>query len=119
MGFRTEIRNAFNTSLSAFAAANTTLVDRVYKARPESLAEVKALYLAGIEEAYQHTEGVRRRTAEVSVVYSVHLTDNEETSDKLETGADALLDWLTTNHHLTGTDTLQEPIRSVPIELTE
>ena len=119
MGFRTDIRDAFNTSMAAFAAANPTISTRHHKARPESLADDQGTFLAGIEEAYVHSAGVRQRTADVSVVYWSLLSDNEETADRLEVGADAVLDWLTANPHLIGTYTVQEPQRATPIELNE
>jgi hypothetical protein len=119
MGFRSEVRDGFLISLTAFQAANPTLVDGVYKARPPSIAERSSVFVGGISESYVHLAGVRQRTAEVEIVYTRHLGDNEETSDVLEDGADALLDWLTLNYHLTGAGTVQEPQRSTPIELNE
>lgn len=120
MGFRVDTRNAFKTGLDAFAAANPSLVDNAFKARPPSLAEQKGIFISGIAEPrILHSAGVRQRDIEVSAVCWVQLSDNEETTDKLESMVDALMDYLTDNPHVISGYTVQQPIRVTPIELDE
>src|SRR5687768_16687708 len=120
MTWRAAVRDGAETTLTAFQAANTSLCDRVYRARPESVADTKSVFISGIgEPRILHSAGIRQRDAEVEIVCSVHLADNEETTDKLDDLADAVIDWLTANPHAFGAITVQAPVRATPVELNE
>jgi hypothetical protein len=119
MGFRSDVRSSLFDSLVAFAAANPSLVDRVYQARPPSIADTRAVFLASTPMAATHTSGVRQKVTEMEVVCSVHLADNEETTDNLEALADGVEDWITDHPHLVSGYHLTEWVRATPIELNE
>lgn len=120
--WRQPVRDNYVTALGAFLAANPTLADRVYRSRPESLANTRSLFVGPISEPdISLDSGTWRRIAEVDIVCAIHLADNEETTDKLEELADELTDYLAQNAqaHVLGDATEQHPIRSTPIEIPE
>lgn len=119
MGWRGDVRDQFMTSLTAFMAANPTLVESVEKSRPASLTDRKVIFIGGIEENLRHDSGTRTRTADVTLVCARHLGENSETTDDLEDLADALVDHLTDNYGLTGSLTYQEPVRTVTTEIPD
>jgi hypothetical protein len=119
MGWRGDLRNTYIASLSLFKTANPTLLDHIYEARPNDLPDRASIYIGGISENIRHDSGTRQRRAEVTLVCARHLGDNEETIDDLEDLADALVDWLTTNYGLTGTHTVQEPVRTLTAEILD
>lgn len=119
MGFRADVRSRFFTGLETFVDANPSIADRAYKARPASLADTKAVFIAPQPIAALHTSGVRQKRIEFNVVCSVHLADNVETTDKLEALTDAVEDWVTDNPHVVSGYVLTEWVRSTPIELDE
>lgn len=119
--WRTSVRDNYVATLGAFQAANPTLVDQVYRARPESVADTRAIFVGGIRETYLLDSGTFTRTVDVDVVCSVHLADNQETQDKLDEMADAVIDWLAADAqaHVLSDHTEQHPVRSEPVELQE
>ena len=119
--WRSQVRDNAVTTLQAFATANSSLMDRVYRARPSSLAEQKAVFVGGIAEDTTLDSGTIGRTTSVDFVAPVHLSDNAESTDRLEELADALVDWLSANAraHALGSNTLSEPIRSASVELDD
>lgn len=119
MGWRQDVRDNIVTALDAFQAANTTLVDKIERARPESLQDTKSIFVGGISEAIAHDSGTRRREATVELVCAIHLSDNAETTDQLEELADALVDHLTDNPHSLGPHTLVEPVRTTTVEVSD
>ena len=119
MGWRGDLRDRYLVGLQAFAAANPTLVDHVYKARPASLTDAKCIFVGGVAENILHTQGTRQRTAEVTLVCTAALGENTETTDELEDMADGLVDYLTDNHGLIGAQTVQEPVRSTTTEVPD
>lgn len=119
MGWRGDVRDSYVTSLTAFKAANPTLVTHIYRARPPALTDAKSIYVAGISEAIAHDSGTRRREASVDLACCVALGENAETTDALEDLADGLVDWLTTNYGLTGALTFQEPVRTTTAEIAD
>jgi hypothetical protein len=119
--WRSQIRDNAVTTLQAFAVANSTLVDRVYRSRPQGLAERKAVFVGGIREDLALDSGTISRDTLVDIVASHHLADNAETTDNIEEVADALIDWLSANTraHAFGANTVQNPVRSESVELDE
>lgn len=100
-------------------AANPTLVDRVYRKRPASIADTRSIFIGTIGETLRHDSGTRQRTTDVEIVVARHLADNEETADDLEELADALIDYLSDNPHAFGANTVQEPVRDAEVEIAE
>lgn len=121
LGWRKEVRDNYVVSLTAFLAANPTLLDRVYRSRPESVADTKAVFVGQISEAISLDSGTWARVVDVDIVCSVHHADNAETNDALEELADALIDWLADNDraHTLGAHTEQHPVRSTTVDLAE
>lgn len=121
MGWREEIRDGTTTTLQAFAAANSSIVDRVYRSRPGSIVEGRSLYTGGISETIALDSGTFGRDATVEVVAAARFADNEETVDRLDALADAAIEWIAANAraHALGAHTLIEPVRSQSVELDE
>lgn len=119
MGWRGDCRDSFVTSLTAFKAANPTLVEHIHRARPPMLPDNRSIYVGNIVEQIRHDSGTRARTAQVELWCCRHLSDNAESTDDLEDLADALVDWLTTNYGLTGTLTVQEPVSTATGEVLD
>ncbi len=121
MNWRSDVRDKYVVTLEAFQSANSTLLDRVYRARPESLAETRSVFVGPITEAVELDSGTWRRVAEVEIICSRHQSDNSETTDDLEELADSLTDWLAANDraHVLGDHTEQHPIRTTTIEIPE
>jgi hypothetical protein len=119
MGWRGDVRDSFKVGLDAFLVANPTLVTHVYSARPAAIADSRVVFIGGIAETMKHTQGLRVRNAEITLVCTRSLGENTEVVDDLEDLADALIDYLTDNPHLPGDLTVQEPVRSTTTELPD
>lgn len=121
MTWRSEVRDNYVATLETFQAANTAILDRVYRARPESVAETRAVYVGPIAEDIDLDSGTWRRVVAVDLICSVHLADNEETTDKVEELADAIIEWLAADDraHVLGAHTEQHPVRSTTIEIAD
>ncbi len=121
MGWRSEVRDNYVTTLETFQAANTTLIDRVYRSRPESLADTKSVFVGTIAEVISLDSGTWGRIVEAEIVVSRHLSDNAEATDDLEEMADGLIEWLAANDraHCLGAHTEQHPTRSQTIDIPE
>lgn len=121
MGFREDVRDGTVTTLTAFAVANSTIVDRVYRARPGALAEGRSLFVGGITEDMTLDSGTFGRTASVEVLATGRFADNAETVDRVDELGDAVIEWLAQNAHAhdLGINTLLEPTRSQSVEIDE
>jgi hypothetical protein len=121
MGWRSDVRDNYVLTAEAFHTANTTLADTVYRTRPESISDERAIFVGGITEAISLDSGTWTRIVDVDLVCSIHLSDNAETQDNLEEMADALIEWLAADDraHCLGAHTEQHPIRSATVELSE
>jgi hypothetical protein len=119
--WRSAVRDSAVTTCEAFVVENDELVDRVFRSRPASLAETRSIFIGPISENIRHDSGTWQRIADVEIICTKHLTDNEETSDDLEEMADALIEYLSAfdTVHAFGANTVQEPIRSVQIEIPD
>lgn len=121
MGWRSDVRDNYVTTLTAFQAANTTLLDRVYRKRPEAITDTRAVFVGQISEVISLDSGTWSRVVDVSIVCSIHLSDNAETGDNLEELSDALIEWLAADAqaHALGAHTEQHPVRSTDVDLVE
>src|SRR5688572_17158391 len=121
MGFRQDTREGTRNTLLAFAAANGSLVDRVYKSRPGALAEGRSLFVGAIAEDMELDSGTFGRTVSVDVVAAARFADNQETVDRADELGDAVIEWLAANAraHALGVNTLLEPVRSQSVEIDE
>jgi hypothetical protein len=119
--WRSEVRDNYTLTLEAFQAANTSLLDRVTSARPASLADTRSAFVGGISEDIDLDSGTWRRQVSVDILCAIHLSDNEETTDKLEELADALVEWLAADDraHVLGAHTEQHPVRSASVEISD
>ena len=114
--WRSDVRGSLYALLQTFDAAQSGL-HQVYRARPGSFGSSPCAYVGGISEALVHTSGVRQRNVTVEMVLVDVLSDNAETTDRMDDLTDALLDALTADPHATGTNTVQEPVSVEPVEL--
>lgn len=88
MGFRTDFRAGVKTILDTYKTANPTLLAHVYDHPPATLNTPCAYLEKEVSERYQHTSGLRIRTATLNVVVV-----NKQSTNKQVTGEqDALLD---------------------------
>lgn len=97
--FRQDVRSAFAGLLDSFKAANPTLLQQTYRARPGSFHPPLGYVGLINEPSIQHMSGVRRRQVRVQLVLVQGLYDNAETSDRQDVLADTFLDYLTANPH--------------------
>lgn len=119
--WRSQVRDNYVVTLGAFLAANPTLADRIYRSRPDSLTDTRSIFVGGMSEPIELDAGTWRREVSVDLVCAIHLSDNAETTDKLEEMADTLIEWLAANAraHVLGDTTEQHPIRSTSVEIAE
>lgn len=121
MGWRQDVREGTRNTLLAFAAANGSIVDRVYKSRPGALAEGRSLFVGSINEDIALDSGTFGRTVTVEVLATARFADNEETVDRADELGDAVIEYLASNAnaHDLGAHTLLEPTRSQSTEIDE
>lgn len=119
MGWRGDVRDSFKAGLDAFLVANPTIVTHVYSARPAAIIDARVIFIGGIAETILLDQGLRQRSAEITLVCTRSLGANTEVVDDLEDLADALIDYLTSNPHLPGALTVQAPVRSTTTELPD
>jgi hypothetical protein len=93
--FRTDIAAGIETVLVAFRTANPTLLLGVHRARPESFPDLPAAYIDGRPESITHSQGVRTRTMQPSVVVVRRITNNAEAMAAFDTLVDLLVDAFT------------------------
>lgn len=121
MGWRSEVRDNYVLTLEAFKTANSSLLDRVYRSRPESLTDTTSVFVGPIGEVISLDSGTFGRVVDCEIVCTRHLADNAETTDDLEELADAVIEWLAANDraHCLGAHTEQHPTRSQTTEIPE
>jgi hypothetical protein len=93
--FRSDIAAGIEAVLVAFRTANPTLLLGVHRARPESYPDLPAAYIDNRPEAITHSQGVRTRTMQPSVVVVRRITNNAETMAAFDTLVDLLVDAFT------------------------
>lgn len=92
MSFRADLVTGVGTMMTAFIAANPTLLIRHFTSRPESLVtELPCSYLDLRPESYHYDASTRERIMSASIVFVQRLTSNAETTDR----GDALVDAFT------------------------
>ena len=117
MGFRADVRDQLYALLGTFNTAQAGLV-QVYAARPPDFTSTPAAYVGGIREPrILHDAGVRQRDVECDLVLVDVLSDNAETSNRLDDLTDALIDLLTLNYGQIAANTVQAPTRVDATEL--
>lgn len=100
--FRADIAGGLVTILTAYQAANPTLLRSVHSARPSRYTgDMPFAYVETRNETVAHDAGLRTRTMTPTVVVVDELTDNGETMGRFDVLVDSLLDWFTDNPHIT------------------
>jgi hypothetical protein len=105
MGFQADVRAAAVELLTDYAA-NAYVRLQVYPARPRSIAPPTA-FVDGIRESIEYvgmTLRQRRPVADVIVIHGIF--DSKEAADQKDAFVDGFLDWVTTNYHAAGSNTL-------------
>jgi hypothetical protein len=115
--FRSDYRTALATLLDGFKAANPTLVQHVYRARPGSFHPPLAYVGTLNEPAINFTSGTRRRLIRAQFALVQGLYDNAETADRMDVLADAFIDYLTANPHAINSRSVLTPISAEDVEL--
>jgi hypothetical protein len=102
--FRVDLVAGVTTMMTAYIAANPTLLRRHYRSIPAQFQDLPCSYLDVRPETVSHANGLRDRVTSPSVVVVTRLTDNGETTDIHDVLVDSLLDWFTSYPHIvTGT----------------
>jgi len=99
---RADLVAGVTTMMTAFIAANPTLLRRHFRSRPPSLnSDTPFSYLDLHPESVHHANGLRDRIITPQVVIVDRLTDNLETEDRFDVLVDSLMDHFTTYPHIT------------------
>lgn len=93
--FRNDIATGIYDVLVTFRTANPTLMPGLFRARPESFPELPAAYIDRRPERVTHSQGIRTRTMQPSVVLVRRITSNAETMAEFDTTVDLLVDAFT------------------------
>ena len=103
--FRVDIVTGFGTMMTAFIAANPTVIKRHFRRRPPSSdTDIPFTYLDLRPETINHVSGLRERVMSPSIVAVFQITDNLETADAQDAATDLLVDHFTDYPHIaTGT----------------
>lgn len=101
MGFRVDLVAGVGTMMAAFIVANPTLLKRHFRSRPPSLnTDLPCSYLDLRPEDVHYAQGVRDRTLTPSIVFVDHLTENGETTDRMDALVDAFAEHLDLYAHV-------------------
>lgn len=105
MGFQADVRAAAVAMLTAYSAdAGVKL--QCYPARPRSITPPVA-FVDSIRESITYTGVVLRQRVPVAEVIVIHgIFDSMEAANQKDAFVDGFLDWVTTNYHAAGTNTL-------------
>ena len=95
--FRNDIAAGIETVLNTFKTANPDLLRAVYRARPESFPDFPAAFVENRPESIGHSQGVRTRTMQPSVVVVRRITNNAEAMAAFDVLVDKLVDTFTAN----------------------
>ena len=99
--FRVDVVAGFGTMMTAFIAANPTVILRHFRSRPPSAGtDLPFTFLDLRPEAISHVQGLRERLMAPSIVAVFRLTDNGETTDAQDVAVDLLVDHFTSYPHL-------------------
>ena len=111
-GFRQAIQYGIYALVTAFSAANPTIVRSVRTVRPPSFASSTSLpvfFMGDLNESITHADGVRTR---IVSGFSCYLVDQlgtiDDSNDRMNFAADVLTDLFTANYHaISGTSIFQ------------
>ena len=119
--FRQDVNAGIATVLLAFAAANPTLLRKVYTERPPSLAggELPAAWIDSQPEIIGYSSGVRQRTQAPIVGIADVAPDAEEFSDRINYLTDALIDAFTAAYHAASATSILEVTGVSDIDIPE
>jgi hypothetical protein len=93
--FRADLVTGFTTMLTAFIAANPTLVKRHFRVRPPSFdTDLPCTYLDLRPEVVEYAAGTQTRSISPSFVVVDRITSNDETMDRLDVVVDALVEFI-------------------------
>lgn len=111
--FRQQVHAGIVSTLTAFKAANPTLLRQVWHARPSSftLGELPCAVLGNLTETISTSQGIRQRQFTGFTVELVDRSpDNMESDDRMNQLVDAMLDYLTAAYHTASGTSIVEPI---------
>lgn len=111
--FREDARAGISATLSAWQAANPTLLRKVWQVRPESftLGDLPCAVLGNFSETITTMNGIRQRVLDGFTVELVDRTpDNAEAAARMDVLVDAMLDYLTAAYHAASGTSILEPI---------
>lgn len=101
MGERQDLVSGVTTMMTAFAAANPTLLKRHFRARPESaVTDWPCSWLDLRPEDIHYDSAMRDRTFNVSIVFVAGLGDNDQMMTLLDSIVDAFTDHLDSYPHI-------------------
>jgi hypothetical protein len=89
-----------SSMMTAYIAANPTLLMRHYRTLPAQFQDLPATYLDITSEQIHHAQGLRDRVMSSSIVLVTRLTDSAETTDVHSILVDSLVDWFTSYPHI-------------------
>lgn len=93
---RQDVVTGLLSVLSAYRAANPTLLRKVFPRKPGGFAELPAAYVGDLDETILHTSGTRQRTfVGATVVIVDTFSDKEDGPDRLDQLVDGLVDAFT------------------------
>lgn len=111
--FREDVRSAINATLTAWKAANPTLLRKVWQARPDSftLGDLPCAVVGNLTERIQTTNGIRQRQMDGFTVELVDRSpENTEAALRSDLLVDGLLDYITAAYHMASGTSIVEPI---------
>lgn len=92
---RVDLVTGFTTMLTAFIAANPTLLKRHFRVRPPSFdTDLPCSYLDLRPEVVEYSAGTQSRTLSPSFVVVDKISDNAETMDRFDVVVDALVEFV-------------------------
>jgi hypothetical protein len=101
MGNRVDLVAGIGTMMTAFIAAHPDLLKRHFRSRPPSLVtDLPCSFLDLRPETVHYDSGLRDRLFTPSIVFVDRLTDNGETTDRLDALVDAFTDHLDNYAHI-------------------
>jgi len=116
--FRSDVVAGLWGLLTGFVAANPTMLNAGYRARPRSLGN-RPLGFVGPrnEPTITHTSGLRQRNMTPSIVLVWGWNEEEETADVRDDVVDAFLDYATARPNAVSAGTQTAPTSTEDVEL--
>ncbi len=105
-GFRQAVQYGISALVTTFRLANPTIIRSVRTVRPPSFAgsvSLPVFFIGDLNESITHANGVRTRTISGFSAYLVdQLGTIDDSNDRMNFAADALIDLFTANYHAAG-----------------